>query len=282
VPAGVAGELHIGGEGVAAGYWGPPELTPEKFIPDPFRPGAGRRLYKTGDLVRRLPDGALEFLGRLDTQVKVRGFRIETAEVEHALMQCPGVRECVVVAREDTPGDKRLVAYLVAVAAPAAGELRAFLSAKLPAYMVPSLFVPLEALPRTPNGKIDRRSLPAPAAGAGRKQDEVAPRNPREQKLADICADVLRLETLSVYDSLFDLGADSIQVFQIVARAVDAGLELAPKQVLAGRTVAAICEELDRAGRAAPRLGAPQLTAVSRDRYRMQRSQLSVQDRANG
>jgi acyl-coenzyme A synthetase/AMP-(fatty) acid ligase len=283
VPVGVAGELHIGGEGVAAGYWNRPELTAEKFVPDPFRPGPGRRLYKTGDLVRRLPGGSLEFLGRLDTQVKVRGFRIETADVEHALKQYPGVRECVVVAREDTPGDKRLVAYLAAAAAPAAADLRSFLSAKLPAYMVPSLFVPLEALPRTPNGKIDRRSLPAPAAnGAGRKQDVVAPRNPREKKLADICADVLRLEAFSVHDSLFDLGADSIQVFQIVARAADAGLDLAPKHVLAGRSVAAICEELERDGRSAPRPEAPALTAVSRDRYRMQRSQLNAHDRANG
>jgi amino acid adenylation domain-containing protein len=283
VPVGVAGELHIGGEGVAAGYWNRPELTAEKFIPDPFRPGPGRRLYKTGDLVRRRPDGSLEFLGRLDTQVKVRGFRIETADVEHALKQYPGVRECVVVAREDAPGDKRLVAYLAAAAAPAAADLRSFLSGKLPAYMVPSLFVPLEALPRTPNGKVDRRSLPAPAAnGAGRTQDVVAPRNPREQKLAAICADVLRLDTFSVHDSLFDLGADSIQVFQIVARAADAGLDLAPKHVLAGRTVAAICEELERAGRTAPRPEAPTLTAVSRDRYRMQRSQLNAHDRANG
>ena len=165
VPIGVAAELHIGGDGVARGYWDRPQLTTEKFIPDPFRDDPNYRLYKTGDLVRHRPDGTLEFLGRLDTQVKVRGFRIETSEVEHALKQYDGVRECVVTAREDAPGDKRLVAYLVATPtgrSPAAGDLRHFLSAKLPAYMVPSVFVALDALPRTPNGKIDRKALPRP------------------------------------------------------------------------------------------------------------------------
>src|SRR5262249_49633855 len=151
------------------------------------------RLYKTGDLVRYRPNGTLEFLGRLDTQVKVRGFRIETAEVEHVLKQYPGLLECVVVAREDTPGDKRLVGYLVArEPRPAVGDLRQFLSAKLPAYMVPSVFVPLDALPHTPNGKIDRRALPAlNGAGMANNHDRVAPRNPREQTLAEICTDVL-------------------------------------------------------------------------------------------
>ncbi len=243
VPIGVAGELHIGGEGVARSYWNQPRLTAEKFIADPFRGDPASRLYKTGDLVRCRPDGTLEFLGRLDTQVKVHGFRIETSEVEYVLKQYPGVHECVVTAREDSPGDKRLVAYLVAPAAPAAGELRRFLSAKLPSYMVPSAFVPLDALPHTPNGKIDRKALPRPDAnGTGRNHDAVAPRNPREQTLADICADVLKVEGIAVHDSLFDLGADSLQVFQIVARAMDAGLKVTPKQVLSERTIAAICE----------------------------------------
>src|SRR5262249_13676328 len=145
VPIGVPGELHIGGDGVARGYWGRPELTAEKFIPDPFRQDAGARLYKTGGLVRHRPDGTLEVLGRRDTQGKVRGFRIETAEVEHHLKQYPGVTDCVVVVREDRPGDHRLVAYVVAAPpAPDAGELRRLLSAKLPSYMVPAAFVPLE------------------------------------------------------------------------------------------------------------------------------------------
>ena len=277
VPIGVAGELHIGGDGVARGYWDRPELTAQKFVPDPFRADATSLLYKTGDLVRSHPDGTLEFLGRLDTQVKVRGFRIETAEVEHVLKHYPGLQDCVVVAREDTPGDKRLVAYLVAAQPiPSSGDLRRFMAAKLPAYMVPSVFVPLETLPLTPNGKIDRRALPPPfSSGLEPRTETVFPRNSREQTLADVCADVLKLSNLGIHDSLFDLGADSLQIFQIVARANDAGLDLTPKQVLAGRTIAAICDELDRATHAMAQVETPQLAAVSRDRYRMPRSQLN-------
>jgi len=283
-PVGVPGELHIGGDGVARGYWKRPELTAEKFIPDTFFGEARGRLYKTGDLVRYRPDGALEFLGRLDTQVKVRGFRIETAEVELALKKHDGVSECVVVAREDTPGDNRLVAYIVADGpGPGAGELRQFLSTKLPAYMVPSVFAFLSAIPRTPNGKIDRKALPRPGGPAPRAaRNGAPPRTPRERALADICAAVLKLDRLGVDDSLFDLGADSIQVFQIVARGNAAGLPLTPSQVLAGRTIAGICQELDRAGPApAPREARP-LTAVSRDRYRMQRSDLNAPEGASG
>ena len=292
VPLGVAGELHIGGDGVVRGYWNRPQLTAERFIPDPFRGDPNYRLYKTGDLVRYRPDGTLEFLGRLDTQVKVRGFRIETAEVEHVLKLYPGLRECVVVAREDSPGDKRLVAYFVASQPhPAGEELRTFLSAKLPSYMVPSLFIPLDALPQTPNGKIDRRALPSldrlELAGNGHG---VAPRNPAEERLAGICADVLKIKDFGIHDNLFDLGADSLQVFQIVARAKDAGLMLTPTQILAGRTIAAICEDLDRAmtsgerqPSAAPtRPEEPPLVAVSRDRFRMQRAWLNPSEGANG
>jgi amino acid adenylation domain-containing protein len=284
VPVGVAGELHIGGDGIAEGYWNRPELTAEKFIPDPFRGDGSSRLYKTGDLVRYRPDATLEFLGRLDTQVKVRGFRIETAEVEHALKQYPGLRECVVVAREDAPGDKRLVAYVAAAApAPAAGDLRRFLSAKLPSYMVPSLFVAVEALPRTPNGKIDRRALPAPGAGrTEHTQERVPPRNPLEQTLADIVAEVLNVTGLGVHDSVFDLGADSIQVFQMVARANDAGLNLTPRQILSGRSVAGIRDELERAERTAGPDEVAPLVAVPRDRYRMRRSLLNAPEVANG
>jgi amino acid adenylation domain-containing protein len=283
VPVGVAGELHIGGDSVANGYWNRPDLTKEKFIPDPFRPGDGRRLYRTGDLVRHRPDGSLEFLSRLDTQVKVRGFRIETAEVEHVLKQYPGVRACVVVAREDTPGDRRLVAYLVAAPpTPAAGALRDFIAAKLPAYMVPSAFVMLDALPQTPNGKIDRKALPAPQHQAAPPRDRVPPRTPHEQTLAAICAEVLASQEVGVHDSLFDLGADSLQVFQIVARANDAGLGLTPRHILARRTVAAICDELDRAGPATARVEGPRLAAVSRDRYRKQRSRLTAPEQGNG
>ena len=282
VPLGVAGELHIGGEGLARGYWNRPELTAEKFIADPFRGQADFRLYKTGDLVRYRPDHTLDFLGRMDNQVKVRGFRIETGEVEHALEQFPGMRECVTVAREDSPGDKRLVAYIVtSQPAPATGELRRFLSTKLPSYMVPSVFVPLDALPRTPNGKIDRRALPAPSSQtSGANREVAAPRNSREQTFVDVCAEVLKQTGFGIHDNLFDLGTDSLQIFQIVARANDAGLKVTPNQILSGRTIAAICEEIDRTCQTPTRTEAPRLAAVSRDRYRVPRSQLEVTEGA--
>jgi acyl-coenzyme A synthetase/AMP-(fatty) acid ligase len=283
VPIGVAGELHIGGDGVARGYWNRPDLTAEKFIPDPFR-GGSYRLYKTGDLVRYRPDRTLEFLGRLDTQVKVRGFRIETAEVEHALKQYPGIRGCVVVAREDAPGDKRLVAYAVAAPPlPAVGDLSRFLASKLPSYMVPSAFIHLDALPHTPNGKIDRRALPRPdAEGMRGTPERVPPRNPREETLAAICAEVLKVGEVGIHDSVFDLGADSIEVFQIVARANDAGLNLTPTHVLSGRTIAAIGDELDRAERPGSRGDGVQLAAVSRERYRRRRADVKAPEEANG
>jgi hypothetical protein len=255
------------------------ETTPQQGGGD-----ASYRLYKTGDQVRYRPDGTLEFLGRLDTQVKVRGYRIETAEVEGALKQYPGLRDCVVVARAEPTGDKRLVAYLVASPPPpAVGDLRRFLATKLPSYMVPSVFVPLEALPHTPNGKVDRRALPNPESlTMSGHRNGVAPRNPREQTLVEICADVLKLKKVGIHDSLFDLGADSLQVFQIVTRAKDAGLDLTPKQILAGRSIAAICEDIDGAGRVTPQAGGPQLVAVARDRYRMQRARLDAPETTNG
>ena len=164
VPLGVPGELYIGGAGLARGYLNRPDLTAEKFIPDPFSNELGARLYKNRDLARYLPDGNIEFLGRLDHQVKIRGFRIELGEVETALNTYSGVREAVVVAREDNPGEKRLVAYVVPGQEQALiiGDLRSFLKQKLPHYMVPSAFVALDAIPLTPNGKVDRRALPAP------------------------------------------------------------------------------------------------------------------------
>ena len=194
VPIGVPGELHIGGDGVARGYWKQPGLSAEKFIRNPLDDDQSSLLYKNGDLVRYLPNGRLEFLGRLDSQVKVRGFRIETSEVESAITKFPGVRECVVVAREETPGDKRLVAYIVAAGlTPASSELRRFIAAMLPEYMVPMSFVPLDDLPRTPNGKVDRRRLPAPemvnAANChGACRGEQSPRAAARQHLRGLCS----------------------------------------------------------------------------------------------
>jgi amino acid adenylation domain-containing protein len=275
-PIGVQGELHIGGEGVARAYWNDPELTAAKFVHDPFTADPGSHLYRTGDLVRRLPDGRLEFLGRLDTQVKVRGFRIETAEVETVLGQHPSVRQCVVVVREDIPGDRRLVAYVVGHSV-SARDLRAFTAERLPDYMVPSMFVPLDALPYTPNGKVDRRALPAPHAdSAGRDRDFVGPRNPREETLARISAEVLALNRVSVEESLFDLGADSLHVFRIVARATEAGLHLTLKQILTHRTVTAICADLERSGNVPRKNQGPQIVPGSREKYRVRRSELSA------
>ncbi|MCG3148786.1 MAG: Linear gramicidin synthase subunit D [Verrucomicrobiae bacterium] len=238
VPVGVAGELHIAGIGLGRGYWNRPELTAEKFLPNPFR--AGERLYKTGDLARYLPDGNIEYLGRLDHQVKIRGFRIELGEIEVALGQHPAVREVVIVAREDVPGDKRLVAFLVANgAAPSVAELRAHLLAKLPEYMLPAAFVFLPAMPLSPNGKIDRRLLPAPDPHRpDLARAVVAPRTPAEKTLAEIWAKVLRLDVVGIHDKFFELGGDSILSIHVIAKANQAGLKLTPKQIFQHQTIA--------------------------------------------
>ena len=220
IPIGVSGELYIGGDGLARGYLNRPELTAEMFIPNPFSAESGARLYKTGDLGRFLPDGNIEFLGRVDNQVKIRGFRIELGEIEFLLCQHPGVREAVVVAREGVHGDKLLVAYLVATSENSSvSELRGFLKAKLPAYMVPSAFVFLDVLPLTPNGKIDRKSLPAPDRHRdGVEQAYVAPRSLTEEILAEIWADVLKLDRVGIHDNFFDLGGHSLKATQVVSR----------------------------------------------------------------
>jgi amino acid adenylation domain-containing protein len=210
-PIGVAGEIHIGGEGLAMGYLGRPELTAQRFVPDPFGP-PGTRLYRSGDLARYLPDGDLEYLGRIDHQVKIRGFRIELGEIETALAAQPEVREAVVLAREDTPGDRRLVAYLVAETELPAGELRDRLKGVLPEYMVPAAFVTLPALPLTSNGKVDRQALPAPEASApAARRDRTPPRTALERFLADLWRTALGSSgEIGVEDDFFELGGNSI------------------------------------------------------------------------
>jgi len=225
-PVGIPGELLIGGVGLARGYLGRPGLTAERFVPDPLAgqsPGSapGGRLYRTGDLARHRPDGRIEFLGRLDHQVKVRGFRIELGEIEAALSGHPAVREAVVVTRDDLPGDRRLVAYVVAAegALSDVTELRRFLGASLPEHMVPSAFVFLEALPLTPSGKVDRRSLPAPAHERPELETSyAAPRTDLERLLADLWAERLDVEQVGVDDDFFALGGDSIQGAMLVNR----------------------------------------------------------------
>lgn len=242
LPIGVAGELYIGGLGVAQGYLNRPELTAERFIPHPFSSEPGARLYKTGDWGRYRSDGTIEFLGRLDDQVKIRGYRIELGEVEAVLTQHPAVREAVVVAREDEPDQKRLVAYVVAnVEPPTTSELRRFLKEKLPEYMVPATFVMLEALPRLPNGKVDRRALPmSDQARATLDTAFVAPRTPIEKILAEIWSEVLGITPIGVYDNFFDLGGDSILSLRIVAKANQVGLSMVPMQIFQHQTIAAL------------------------------------------
>jgi amino acid adenylation domain-containing protein len=218
VPIGVPGELCIGGAGVARGYINRPELTDEKFIPDAFSEEAGARIYKTGDLARYLPDGNIELLGRIDYQVKVRGYRIELGEIEAVLKEHPTVRDCVVLAREDVPEEKRLVGYVVCSASPSptTSELRSFLQQKLPDYMIPGAFVFLETLPLTPNRKVDRRALPAPdAARPWLEAFFVAPQSGIEKILAGIWVGVLGLERVGIYDNFFDLGGHSLLLAKV-------------------------------------------------------------------
>jgi len=216
VPVGVAGELHIGGVGLARGYLNRPELTTEKFIPNPFEEAGGSKLYKTGDLTRYLPDGNVEYLGRIDNQVKIRGFRIELGEIEALLSQHGDVQICCVIAREETPGNKRLVAYVVpqTEVTPTTGELRQFLSNKLPGYMLPTAFVTLESLPLTPNSKVDRRALPDPDLHQ-ELSDYVMPNTEVEKIITGIWQKALEVEKVGIYNNFFELGGHSLLLVQI-------------------------------------------------------------------
>jgi acyl carrier protein len=221
VPVGVRGELYIGGEAVGRGYWKRAEMTAERFIPDPFSVEGGGRLYTTGDRARYHADGNIEFLGRRDQQVKIRGHRIELGEIEAALVSHGAVRESVVIVREDVPGEKRLVGYVVPKQqpAPTTSELHSFLKEKLPAYMLPSAFVMLDALPVTPNGKLDRRALPAPdASRPSLAASYLAPKTELERRIAEIWQEVLRVERIGVDDNFFELGAHSLLLVQVHGR----------------------------------------------------------------
>ncbi|MGX1756541.1 amino acid adenylation domain-containing protein [Streptomyces lydicus] len=246
-PIGVPGEVHVAGRGVARGYMGRPALTAERFVPDEF--GApGDRLYRSGDVARRLADGSLEFLGRNDAQVKIRGFRIELGEINSALCAQDGVRDAVALVREDTPGDKQLVAYVVPAAgdgsaAPAAAELRAALARELPEYMLPATFVTLDALPLTVNGKFDTKALPAPA-GRVAGTEYTAPRTDLERRTAAIWSDVLGVAEVGIHDSFFDLGGHSLRAINLAGRLREAGLDVSVRDLFEHRTVALLCEQL--------------------------------------
>jgi amino acid adenylation domain-containing protein len=221
VPAMVSGELYVGGDGLARGYLKRPAATAEKFVPDPFSKERGARLYRTGDLCRFLAGGEIDYLGRIDHQVKIRGFRIELGEIESALNRHPSVREAVVAVREDVPGDKRLVAYVVAEAGrlPTLGELRRDLKDGLPGYMMPSALVVLEELPLTQNGKVDQRRLPAPAgAGTTERDTFIAPRSLTELALVEIWEDVLNYRPVGIADDFFDLGGHSVLALSVMAQ----------------------------------------------------------------
>src|SRR6185295_6800604 len=234
VPEGVVGEMYLGGCGVARGYVKRPELTAARFVPDPFGGTGGGRLYRTGDLARHKWGGELEYVGRRDEQVKVRGHRIELGEVEAALQAHEWVRGAVVMVREDVPQQRRLVAYVVteqtasaaaseagpgAHAAQLSSELRQYLKGRLPEYMVPTAIVEIPQLPITPHGKVDRRALPAPELSASQREGYVGPSTPAEQTLTEIWGEVLRLPRIGIHDNFFELGGDSILSIQVISRA---------------------------------------------------------------
>ncbi len=265
-PIGVAGELLVGGAGVAHGYLRRPGLTAERFVPDPFHGDSGGRLYRTGDLVRWLPDGTLEFLGRLDHQVKVRGFRIELGEIETVLATLPGVREAVVAAREDTPGDRRLVAYVAGeVAEVTADALRQALRERLPDYMVPAAFVILPALPLTLSGKVDRRALPAPERQEPR-EGHLAPRTPVEEVLAGIWAELLGFERVGAADHFFDLGGHSLLATRVMSRLRSAfGVEMPLRDLFEAPVLADLAARVEAALRAGMGRLTPPLVPLAPD-----------------
>jgi aryl carrier-like protein len=239
--------LYIGGAGVARGYLSRPELTAERFVRDPFTAEAGARMYRTGDLGRRLADGNIEFLGRNDFQVKIRGFRIELGEIEARLSEYEGVQEAVVLAREDTPGDKRLVAYYTAREQNSVGaqELRAHVATKLPEYMVPAAYVKLESLPLTPNGKLNRKALPAPEGDAYVMRQYEAPQGTTEELLAGIWAKLLHLDRVGRNDNFFELGGHSLMAVTLVERLAQAGLKADVRALFTTPTLAELAASFD-------------------------------------
>ncbi|MBD2040241.1 condensation domain-containing protein, partial [Microcoleus sp. FACHB-672] len=275
VPVGLQGELYIGGAGLARGYLNRPDLTAEKFIANPFSNEPNSRLYKTGDLARYLPDGTIEYLGRIDNQVKIRGFRIELGEIEAALSQHPSVEEAVVIAREDEPGNQRLVAYVVAdeaymdgqVSGIKSSELRSFLKEKLPDYMVPAVFVLLEALPLTPNGKVDRRALPAPDTAMGDLASTfISPRNPIEEVIAGIWTEVLYVERVGIHDNFFELGGHSLLATQVISRLREAFQIAIPLSWLFELpTVSSLSERIETALKSEQKFAAPPIHPVPRN-----------------
>jgi amino acid adenylation domain-containing protein len=276
VPIGVPGQIHVGGDAVARGYLGNPELTAERFIPDPFGRGPGERLYVTGDRGRFLSDGNLEFLGRVDNQVKIRGIRIEPSEIEAVLRAHPSVQAAVVTVA-GTGGDERMIAHVVPQGdAPGPGDLREFVRTRLPDYMMPAAFVILDALPLTPNGKVDRQALRPP--DAARAREPVGPRTREEKALAEIVAEVLNLDRVGVHDNFFELGGHSLLGIQVIARVRKVfRVELPLRRLFEEPTIAGLCREIARAEQSGDAAAAPAPTrgSASRDRLLAQLARLS-------
>jgi acyl carrier protein len=246
VPIGVPGELYIGGVGLARGYLNQPDLTSEGFIPSPF--GPEEVLFKTGDLGRYLADGNIEYLGRRDHQVNVRGFRIELGEIESRIKGLEAVSNCVVVLREDRPGDQRLTAYYVCKDSQAVSEseVRRQLQAKLPDYMVPQHFVGLSSIPLTPSGKVDRQALPQPETDGASEQGYVAPRTDAEQKIAAVWQEVLNRERVGVNDDFFNLGGHSLLATQVMSRINKLfNIQLPLRRFFEAKTIEALAEVID-------------------------------------
>jgi acyl-coenzyme A synthetase/AMP-(fatty) acid ligase/acyl carrier protein len=244
VPIGVAGELHIGGAGLARGYLNRLELTAEKFIESPFK--RSERLYKTGDLARYLANGQIEYLGRIDNQVKVRGFRIELGEIEAVINAYPYVSQGVVIAREDSPGNQRLVAYLVTKDGFDLLQLRNLLKLQLPDYMMPATFVVLDSLPLTPNGKVDRKALPTPEIDLSKEKEFVPPQTPTEEMIANIFATVLNIQLVGIHDNFFELGGHSLLATQVISRLRKAfEIEIPLKELFAAPTVAQLSDRIE-------------------------------------
>ncbi|WP_025028904.1 condensation domain-containing protein [Caldalkalibacillus mannanilyticus] len=241
-PIGLTGELYIGGAGVGRGYLNLAELTSEKFVDNPYK--AGEKMYRTGDLARWLPDGNLDYLGRMDHQVKIRGFRIEIGEIESHLLQCPSVEEAVVVAREDDRGQKVLCAYFVAEKELTVSELRAQLSEELPGYMIPSYFRQLEKMPLTPNGKVDRKALPAPEGSMLTGVEYVSPRTEVEKTMATVWQSVLGVERVGLIDHFFELGGDSIKSIQVASRLYQAGYKLEMRDLFKYPTLGSLSQRV--------------------------------------
>ncbi|HAG82187.1 MAG TPA: non-ribosomal peptide synthetase, partial [Cyanobacteria bacterium UBA12227] len=284
VPIGVNGEIYIGGDSLARGYLNRPDITAEKFILNPFERSNSQslkpsRLYKTGDLARYLPDGNIQFIGRIDSQVKIRGFRIELGEIEALLSQHPAVGESVVVVREDTPGDKRLVAYVVlnsetqelhntsAISSERVPQLRNFLKERLPQHMLPSAFVVLESLPIAPSGKVDRRALPAPdLKQLQRESTFVAPSTPVEEMLAGIWAEVLGVERVGIHDNFFELGGHSLLATRVISQVRQVfEVELPLRRLFEEPTVTQLAKDIERANQAGLGLEVPPIQRISRD-----------------